>query len=675
MRNEFTRSLLKYSAERDDCIGRPQRWGDPPPLVVGTPLQAEMEAFAAEVWAEPPRLIWYFLVGGPGNGKSEAVGAFVRHVNSLAEAAGKPRVFDPSSGKHGGAIAYDFPGDLPNGDMWLLQDVSVPKTHGSDPAKDLLASLELSADPGMHLLACANRGMLLRAKREARKNGGHEWLVELLEKIDLVSREDARAADAKWQFERGGKSIEVRVWPLDHESVLFGEHSGNPWADPTGSLLDKVVIQAVEKKRWEQSGCDDCTAREVCPFFNDAKWLRDNGRRVSFLRILRNAEVWSGQRVVLREALGLLSLVLVGCPSDFVEGTTELHPCDWVTKRVTGTPSRPRDERATLELVSHRIYEDLFARPAPSGIALDAANQRRDRWILKRLESLGPLGKTVASSAKQIDRDFAKQAGPLRLVGIDGILQPFDPSRDNAWCVKHSIASDGEISSLKQIGATHQCALEQNLAELFQHLEGAAKALSSHEDPAKAFAALYRWASTFYLRLAGTAFGETPNADSIAAYLGLLQKPHQPVQAAGQQMQLRDLMRAAAGSGQQVALAPAFVTEMPPLQPKPSEARVRGLSPRWPANDRLALRVASQGTQPVEVLLTAKTFVDIWRKQFLQVAEWNISPAMESLMRAWRDDYLVTQGQFRGRDIIEFQGDPPIVFEIISPTEIQVRPQ
>jgi hypothetical protein len=294
---------------------------------------------------------------------------------------------------------------------------------------------------------------------------------------------------------------------------------------------------------------------------------------------------------------------------------------------------------------------------------------------LKRLECLGPLGKTVATSARQVDRDFAKQAGPLRLVGIDGILQPFDPSRDNAWCIKHSIASDGEISSLKQITPAHQCALEHNLAELFQHLEGAAKALSSHEDPAKAFAALYRWASTFYLRLAGTALGETPNADSIAAYLGLLQKPHQPVQAAGQQMPLRDLMRAAAGSGHQVALAPCFVAEMPPLQPRPSGARERSVSPRWPANDRLALQVLAQGAQPVEVLLTAKTFVDIWRKQFLQVAEWNISPAMENLMRSWRDDYLVTQSQFRGRDIIEFQGDPPLVFELISATEMQVRPK
>ena len=77
MKNDFTLSLLNYSAERDDCIGRPERWGNPPPLVVSTPLHDEMIALADEVWTTPQHIVWYFLVGGPGNGKSEAVGAFV----------------------------------------------------------------------------------------------------------------------------------------------------------------------------------------------------------------------------------------------------------------------------------------------------------------------------------------------------------------------------------------------------------------------------------------------------------------------------------------------------------------------------------------------------------------------------------------------------------------------
>src|ERR1700677_874676 len=89
MQNDFTQALLNYSAERDDCIGRPERWGNPPPLVVSTPLHEEMKGLAHETWAGAVHPIWYFLVGGPGNGKSEAVGAYVRALNASAAGAGR----------------------------------------------------------------------------------------------------------------------------------------------------------------------------------------------------------------------------------------------------------------------------------------------------------------------------------------------------------------------------------------------------------------------------------------------------------------------------------------------------------------------------------------------------------------------------------------------------------
>src|SRR5207253_1319999 len=128
-----TVELLKYSAERDYCIGRPESWTAPPPLVVDTPLHQEMAALANELWDGPPRLVWYFLVGGPGNGKSEAVGAFVRSINSNARAEGKQPVFNAGKGEGGASIAYDFQVGLPKGSLWLIQDISVPRSSGSNP--------------------------------------------------------------------------------------------------------------------------------------------------------------------------------------------------------------------------------------------------------------------------------------------------------------------------------------------------------------------------------------------------------------------------------------------------------------------------------------------------------------------------------------------------------------
>jgi hypothetical protein len=400
--------------------------------------------------------------------------------------------------------------------------------------------------------------------------------------------------------------------------------------------------------------------------FGDAIWLRAPQRRRGALAILRNAEIWSGQRIVLREALGL------GCPSDFVDGATELHPCDWVKNRLSGTPATPKDQQSLLELVSHRIYQDLFGRPTPTGLALDRVHQLRDEWITTALAMLPNVGAATQTAIKRLDSTFPKQAGPLRLVSHDGILQPLDPSKDVAWCSKHALLADGTITELRNLGGTY--GLELHLGTMFLSLENEAKNLDPHNDPAKVFAALYRWASTLYLRCAGTARGETPNADTLADYLGLLQQPTRPIQAAEGQTTLRELMKAAAESGPKVAMAPAIVAELPSLQLKPTGARPRSTNPRWPANDRLSLQVSSGATAGPSVLLTATTFLDTWRKQALHIAEWNISPAMENLMRAWRDDFMVSQAQFRNLQALEYAGTPAIEFEFITPTTIQVRP-
>ncbi|MEY2493774.1 MAG: hypothetical protein QOJ45_266 [Verrucomicrobiota bacterium] len=673
-RNDFALGLLNYSAERDDSIGRPERWGSPPPLLISsTPLHDEMSALADEVWGGAPHLVWYFLIGGPGNGKSEAVGAFVRRLNSNAKQASLPLVFDSSKGHDGGTVSYWFQEKIPHGEIALLQDISIPKKIGSDPAEDVLASLSLCAESGAHLVACANRGMLLRATRLARAMPPYEWLLPILENIDKQSQETSIAANAHWKVGHDGREIEIRVWPLDHESILHSGGNGNPWAETDGSLFDQVIATAVAQERWEDAACDKCLAREFCPMIADAHWLRDPDRRRSFLRILRHAEVWSGQRIVLREALGLVSTVLVGTPSDFVENGKELHPCDWVEKRVSGTPVKPKNEQSLIELVSHRVYQDLFGRAAPTGLVLDRQHHRRDEWICEKLQTLNGIGKTVALALRTVDRDFAKQAGPLRLLGADGILHHFDPSVDNAWCSKHSLSTDGQVLDLRQLGAEHQTGLERELGDLFARLEDATRIIPPHKDPAKVFAAVYRWASTIFVRLAGTALGETPDAESLTDYLSLLLQPLRPLPATSGQTTLRDLMQSVAGSENRIELVPSFVASVGSLQLKPAGARGRSNDPRWPANDRLTLQVSTSPTDSSSVLLTATTFIDAWRKHIKRVAAWNISPAIDKLMQAWREDFTVKRGQFRNLESVEFLGNPPLEFEFISATEVQVR--
>jgi hypothetical protein len=631
-----------------------------------------MVALADELWTGPSRLVWYFLVGGPGNGKSEAVGAFVRRINANARAAGKEPVFDPRKGQGGSSIAYDFESQLPKGSMWLIQDVSVPRSSGSNPAEDLLAALDLCVTPGAHFLACANRGMLLRATRIARSETNYAWLAPVLESVDEQSRESAKASTAIFSKELKGKQVEIRVWPLDHESILFGQGEGNPWAEPAGSVLDQILAKAVSEENWEKKACGNCACQSVCPMLGDAIWLRDDGRRHSALKILRTGEVLSGQRIVLREALGLISMVLVGSPSDFVESGGLAHPCEWVHGRVNPVSGKPKDPRALLQLLSHRAYQDVFGRPTPTGLALDLVHRGRDNWLPEAFKPLGPVGNFVSDALLEVDQEFAKQAGPLRLVGHVGVLPPLDPAIDSAWCARHSISTDGQAAELRQIGAAHQGELEKELGDLVEALENAAKSLPPHADMAKAFAAIYRWASTIYLRLAGLALGETPVSESVGNYLTLLQQPNRPFAAKGKQLTLKDLVKSTS-NGQEISLAPGFTAEIPTLQPTPLGARARSIQPRWPSNDCLVLNVSAGSLGALAVQLSASTFVDTWRKQVLGVADWNIPPAIESLIHAWRDDFVVTKRQFRNVQNLRFNGKENLDFEFIGPNEMLLR--
>jgi hypothetical protein len=86
------------------------------------------------------------------------------------------------------------------------------------------------------------------------------------------------------------------------------------------------------------------------------------------------------------------------------------------------------------------------------------------------------------------------------------------------------------------------------------------------------------------------------------------------------------------------------------------------------------VQVSPSGTTSgPHVVLTAATFLDTWQKQVLEIADWNISPAMENLMRAWREDFMVTKAQYRNLPTIEHTGNSTLEFEFLGPTNIQVR--
>ncbi len=668
--NPFTASLLNYSADRDDSIGRPERWGRPPPLMVDeSQLHVEMDALADELWAGPSVPIWYFLIGGPGNGKSEAVGALIRKLNVLR--GGGRSLIDDATTSGSGRVRYAYHcKPKPNVSIVLVQDISVPKAPGSLPEDDILDELLGCLADGSNVVVCANRGMLLRAIRRARANSKFHLLVEDLESIDQRSQEAAPAQGSKWLSRNGNPCPELRVWPLDHESVMFGPDTDNGWLHSESSLLDQIIIKATSEARWENAACTVCTVRSLCPMFNDAVWLREPMRRRSFLRFLRHSEVLSGQRMVLREALGIVSMVLVGAPSDFVDADQARHPCEWVHDRALRDRQTPNGLGGLLELLAHRIYMDLFGRQAPAGLTMEPHGAAPDDWILAALERSGSdvAGHAVAQ-ARSVDDRFAKQAGPPRIASVDSIVQSLDPASDCSWCVAGGVDVDGTIQSLASAASSHQCGLEEELFAEYERISASIKALKPHADVSAALAALVRWVSGYYLRIVGSAVGDHALSRVLDDYLVLLATPNASLESTNREKRLSDLLRHAAAQGRAYQLTRDFVAEMAPQRILPEGARKRSDQPRWPANDRLALRLSPS----VAVALTAATFTDIWLRHYRLMADWCMPPSLENLIQAWRDESVVLEKKYQGIPVIAFSGAQPLEFEVMPGVPVQVR--
>lgn len=111
---------------------------------------------------------------------------------------------------------------------------------------------------------------------------------------------------------------------------------------------------------WEAPGrCADCNSALVCPFRQNAEWLREPTRRDAISRILRHGELATGQRWNFRDAFSLAAELLVG-EWDDLDGND--HPCKWVHGHAAmgGTAPSPETIGHAYHLLSRLYPHALF---------------------------------------------------------------------------------------------------------------------------------------------------------------------------------------------------------------------------------------------------------------------------------------------------------------------------
>ncbi|MDP2779034.1 hypothetical protein [Devosia sp.] len=365
----FPAQLLNWAGNRSGGVRRlfDASSGRPGKDVFETNLLHRLEAWAGSIASGPgraPRIL--LLVGGPGNGKTEAIESTVGWLDAALGADGelegelRKSFFPPEGAVVPRLVRVDTavlrPG-LPQLGLSIVQDATaVVHAGGKQAAQILLEELDAvqAAGPRDAYLCCVNRGVLDDALIEA-IDTDRESSRRLLE---AVTRAVSLAPDAQSCWPLAGFP-DVAVWPMDAESLLVAPLAGGE--APARSLLRT----ALDDNKWPAAG--SCAGGASCPFCGSRERLSREREETSFLQILRWFEVASGKRWSFRDLFSLVSYLLAGHRVSPREAS--LEPCEWAgklvgldeTARRGGKPSKEQST-AIFQLVTAQYQHALFHR-------------------------------------------------------------------------------------------------------------------------------------------------------------------------------------------------------------------------------------------------------------------------------------------------------------------------
>ena len=336
---QYPAALVDWAGHHSGGVKRllDEKSGQPNKQLLRTNLLSRLQDWANRLPTEAstsPRIV--LLVGGPGNGKTEAIECTIRWLDESLGCNGRlvdelSKAFHPSPGSAVPRLARVDAGRLARRDdslsIDIVQDASATSGHEGNTAPALLIdelTRLLDGPSTQAYLCCVNRGVLDDALIHAIDNN----LEQARSLLEAITRAVSLAYDAPscWPLD-GFPSI--AVWPMDAESLLV-----KPDDEPVAPA-EILLGQATASEMWPAKG--GCPAGDKCPFCSSQAILARDENRASLLKILRWYELASGKRWSFRDLFSLTSYLLAGHhpvahdPSGTPHQST---PCQWAANLV-----------------------------------------------------------------------------------------------------------------------------------------------------------------------------------------------------------------------------------------------------------------------------------------------------------------------------------------------------
>ncbi|MCF1464052.1 hypothetical protein FS827_22365 [Agrobacterium vitis] len=421
---QFPAGLLEWAGHRSGGVRRlfDQKSGWSSEGVLETNLLSRLAKWASMVRdGDPQAARVILLVGGPGNGKTEAIETTVRSLDRALGCAGQlidhlSERFRPNGEKVPRRVEVEA-GELASPRralrLSIVQDATVVFGFpGRSPASLLREELTRATEAGATdlYLCCVNRGVLDDALIEAIDREDHRSRVLLERVCQAVSV--SPGAPSCWPL---SGYPEVVVWPMDMDSLFTETDDGQP--APYG----QIFARALDASRWPEAGA--CEAGPRCPFCGSRVALARNRQGKALHQMLRYFEVGSGKRWSFRDVFSLMSYLLAGHREE--ASRDDGSPCAWAASQIklddAQRGSRPNARSATsiYRLVAAQYQHALF-----HGWDKGAGNA-----LLRDLGELGLRENHTAMGLAWFLSSRRSQYLPTMISGLlDGIDQLLDPA-------------------------------------------------------------------------------------------------------------------------------------------------------------------------------------------------------------------------------------------------------
>jgi len=368
-RSPYPAGLLRWAGHREGGVRklfRPDS-GRPAGMHVRTPLIDRLRVWVddlLELRDNCPRNI--ILVGGPGNGKTDAMETCIELLDlklgvggdlcsAFAEAFTElenelpPRkvVVDFSS------LELKLGNDLER-IITLVQDATEGAASSAETAEKLLLddlTERLGGTQKGVYLCCVNRGILAQAASLAHEADCGGRIIELLDTITAAVTCGPNSPQC-WPL---AGFPEFAVWPMDVESLV------DPAQATDGlTVAHQIFAAALSPEKWSET----CVAGEHCPFCQNRALLSEDGAIDALVRLLRFYELGSGKRWTFRDLFSLVPYLLVGDASELEVNGRQFSPCEWAALQLRAAEQSgsrdPASARAPYLLASRLYCHRLF---------------------------------------------------------------------------------------------------------------------------------------------------------------------------------------------------------------------------------------------------------------------------------------------------------------------------